>query len=474
MLGTVIGFPPIVSITKTPNPEKEKYEKIWKFDGYRAVAPGEQLANLFLHQVRPKPGTQIIDFGAGSGRGSLMLALLGRCPITMLDFASNCLDEDVQKALVTQSEVLRFYEHDLMDPVPMDLIAPLGYCTDVMEHIPTDKVQRVLSNIMSGAQRVFFGISLVDDVCGEWIGETLHLTVKPVSWWLEQFRELGATVLYSAEQKDYAVFYVTKWTKAEDIIANGSVNTDEETILSQIIANTTKYGHRQVHPHERQDTEILLLSGGPSLADFEDEIREKAAAGAKIITVNGVYNWCLEKGIRPSAQIIVDARDHNVRFVQPVIPDCVYLLASQCHPSLFEVVPEDKVWLWHGASFDNADVFYSEYYKGGGYFPIPGGSTVMLRAFPLLRMLGFYKFQVYGFDSCMRGDDNHAYPQPENFGEGWAPISEGDKVFRCTSWMLSQAHEFMDLMRMMGEDIDMEVHGDGLISHIIKRIASET
>jgi hypothetical protein len=39
----------------------------------------------------------------------------------------------------------------------------------------------------------------------------------------------------------------------------------------------------------------------------------------------------------------------------------------------------------------------------------------VLRAFPLLRMLGYTQFHVFGFDSCVQEDGtHHAYPQPEN------------------------------------------------------------
>ena len=45
-----------------------------------------------------------------------------------------------------------------------------------------------------------------------------------------------------------------------------------------------------------------------------------------------------------------------------------------------------------------------------------GGSTVTLRAIHLFRMLGFSKFEVYGFDSCIIGQ-HHAYEQKENDDE---------------------------------------------------------
>jgi hypothetical protein len=91
----------------------------------------------------------------------------------------------------------------------------------------------------------------------------------------------------------------------------------------------------------------------------------------------------------------------------------------------------------------------------------------MLRAIPLLRMLGFKRFHLYGFDSCLT-DEHHAYAQPENDSEHVVSATVGGRVFRCHVWMLSQAQEFIDLVKFMGDEIDLQVHGDGLISHIIE------
>ncbi len=61
---------------------------------YRVVAPGEHLAQQFLAQARPRKGASVIDFGCGTGRGALMLAVLGGLNVTMVDFARNCLDDE--------------------------------------------------------------------------------------------------------------------------------------------------------------------------------------------------------------------------------------------------------------------------------------------------------------------------------------------------------------------------------------------
>jgi hypothetical protein len=217
----------------------------------------------------------------------------------------------------------------------------------------------------------------------------------------------------------------------------------------------------------------MILAGGPSMNEFADQIKLNRKLGMPLVTVNGAYNWCLERNISPSVQIVLDAREFNKRFVQPAIPGCKYLLASQCHPETVKSVPADQVWLWHSGSseavksaLDQYDVAHG---KGREWYPVYGGMTVMLRAFPLLLMLGYSRFHVYGFDSCLMGDAHHGYSQPENDSKNVVSVECGGRTFYCHPWMLTQAHEYQEMVKLMlGETCEMEVYGDGLIAHIIK------
>jgi hypothetical protein len=209
---------------------------------------------------------------------------------------------------------------------------------------------------------------------------------------------------------------------------------------------------------------------------FVDEIKERRALGAKLITLNGAYNWCLERGLVPSAQIIVDAREFNQRFVEPVVDDCRYFIASQCHPRVFEHLPKDRTYIWHASATDIKDLLDEQYET---WFSVPGGSSVLLRAIPLLRTLGYHMFHLYGCDSCVMWspDDleqrHHAYPQPENDPGVALPTTLPDgKIFYAHPWMISQCHEMMELIGKMGDLFDLEIHGDGLLKHMLEVGAS--
>jgi hypothetical protein len=53
------------------------------------------------------------------------------------------------------------------------------------------------------------------------------------------------------------------------------------------------------------------------------------------------------------------------------------------------------------------------------------------------------------------------------------PLSvQGDRIFYCHPWMIAQAQEMMDLIRVLGEEIELAVHGDGLLAHIFTTSAA--
>lgn len=175
--------------------ERDKYERMWAIDGYRELAPGELCAEEFLALAKPH-GATVIDFGCGTGRGALKIHEAGS-PVIAMDFSENCLD--------AAAKVLPFIRHDLTEPV--GLWAPYGYCTDVMEHIPTADVERVLENVLAAADTVYFQIATVEDAFGQVIGETLHLTVRPHAWW-KSLLASRARVIWEAEEPYASRFLV--------------------------------------------------------------------------------------------------------------------------------------------------------------------------------------------------------------------------------------------------------------------------
>ena len=245
-----------------------------------------------------------------------------------------------------------------------------------------------------------------------------------------------------------------------------SINESPENIRKNIEDNI-KLGLPQVIPYETQEGKVVgLVLGGPTLEDTFPDLLQKHKDGMPVVTVNGTYKYCMDRGIRPAGFVMLDSRDFNHRFIHETHPDCKYFICSQCHPYVFHKLKDNKVWIWHCAGQDEYESLLKEQY-GNEVYPIMGGSTVALRAVHLLRMLGFPKFEVYGFDSCTIGN-HHAYEQKENDKEQHIDVVVGEKEFKCTAANYHQAKEFVQMIAGTGEYYDLAVHGDGLISYIIK------
>lgn len=178
--------------------EQEKYRQMWERGEYRAFSPGEKAVPQFLDLVDVR-GRGVIDFGCGTGRAGVALSFAGAA-VVLIDFADNCRDAAACS--------LPFEKHDLTRP--LHRMAEYGYCTDVMEHIPTEDVSLVIDNIMRCAPTVFFQISTVPDSMGALIGQSLHLTVRPHAWWRDLFERHGYRIAWEEILPHCSAFLVSK------------------------------------------------------------------------------------------------------------------------------------------------------------------------------------------------------------------------------------------------------------------------
>lgn len=248
------------------------------------------------------------------------------------------------------------------------------------------------------------------------------------------------------------------------------LNTPKEQIIENVKTNICR-PLPQVQPHDIQESVIGIVCGGPSLNNTFEDLKEKHKAGMSVVSTNATHDWLMERGIRASAHVQLDARPFNARFVKNWHEKTKYLIASQSDPSVFDTLAGANTWMWHCIGVEGEKAVLDKHYLGN-YFTIPGGSTVGLRAIALMRMLGFKRMEMYGLDSCYMGDEHHAYEQKENDTKQMAEVEIHGKVFKCSSWMHSQATEFCEFIKNFGNQFELIVHGDGLIAHILKTGAS--
>jgi len=249
----------------------------------------------------------------------------------------------------------------------------------------------------------------------------------------------------------------------------GKVNIENAHIYASIRKNIRRQLPQIGMDPRKNPQKAMMICGGPSTTDYLDEIKRRKRQGWKIVTLNNAHNWAREQGFKVGAQIMLDARPYNVRFVAEPIDGCRYLIASQCDPSIFEALKDHEVFLWHAAGEEEQKILDPYYQKR--YIPIQGGTTVGSRALWLLYTLGFRKIAIYGMDSCIRNKkQHHAYKQPENDAEIVHKLRIGRRIFWAHPWMTVQCDELLQMLPMLPNDLLLQWKGDGLIPHVMGEI----
>jgi SAM-dependent methyltransferase len=124
-----------------------------------------------------------------------------------------------------------------------------------------------------------------------------------------------------------------------------------------------------------------------------------------------------------------------------------------------------RVTLWHLAVDEEMDRFFPEARrKAGGYALVGGGAAVGNSALCLAYVMGFRRFELYGYDSSHRGEESHAYEQPMNRFIPVVDVEWGGQNYRASVAMKAQAEKFqITAQALKREGCTIHVHGDGLL-----------
>lgn len=204
-----------------------------------------------------------------------------------------------------------------------------------------------------------------------------------------------------------------------------------------------------------------IIAGAPSIKDKIEEIR-----GLDIMTFscNGTHDYLVEQGIAPDFFVMLDGRPCN-DFAKAPQDDCVYFLASQCHPKVFDRFNEHKVVVWHTEhewlpkkviERCNRDHF--------GYVSAKG--SVGLTAIGLAYTLGFTEFHLYGFDSSF-DESQHPYQQPQNSHDEIIEHEVNGKIFKSTPTLSAQVWNFINTEKLLTElGCSIVMRSEGLIKEV--------
>lgn len=207
------------------------------------------------------------------------------------------------------------------------------------------------------------------------------------------------------------------------------------------------------------DGHLVIVGSGPSLPQFVEEIRSEREKGRPICAIKGAHDFLIDHGIEPDLFLTVETQDRRHQLKHKT-QDTVYLLASRTHPAMFDHLADSRVVLWH--SWANGEVFP----EMKGKQVIGGGTTSGLRAVTVGYILGFRKFVLYGFDSCLDEKKKKRFDSGEMKDEQIVDRWVAGRRYLCNHAMALQADEFQELYGVL-QGITLDVKGDGLLAAIV-------
>jgi 2-polyprenyl-3-methyl-5-hydroxy-6-metoxy-1,4-benzoquinol methylase len=157
--------------------ERKKYELVWQDDRYRQVCHGSRLWSEHP-ECFPSGFRTAIDIGCGLG---LMVKTWNDLGIDAwgIDIAGNSLCPEVRKLYGYKVAISPLWQMAWQDSLHFDV----GLCADVLEHIPEDRLSECLRRIANWCDHV---VLKIDHEPCKFLGEDLHLILRPVEWWLDQ------------------------------------------------------------------------------------------------------------------------------------------------------------------------------------------------------------------------------------------------------------------------------------------------
>lgn len=199
----------------------------------------------------------------------------------------------------------------------------------------------------------------------------------------------------------------------------------------------------EIEPHGRT---LAIVGGGPSIANQIDELRDYS----DIWAINGACGWLRDQGI-DSTLLTLDPCD----FLAPRVAGAKKaLLASRCHPAVFEALSDCDITLF--------DVMQDTVDGVGGIWA--SVSTACL-VFHLATVLGFRKTVFYGCESSYT-DSTHAYMDEDELQQFKFVVACGGAEYLTAPDLYCQAMQMAPFFKRAVNDSFSERSG-GLLRALV-------
>ena len=390
-------------------------------------------------------------------------------------------------------------------------------CTDVLEHSETsnEAVGNVWTLFSHARAFVFASISCREAIKTLPDGRNAHTCIETPEFWRGSFAGMeSSTVQTGLPQIHWKI--VCNDGEKEYVYANDGLEqtltaakqalqvktkncVPHEQIVQQVQLNQN-LGLNWVEECKPHANQAVLVSAGPSWKAHIPEIKARFEGGDHIYCVKHSHDGLIAERIVPKGCFLLDPRDHVKDFVENPHPDIRYICASMCHPTTIRQLMEHdaRIYLYHALVGAGEDKIAT---KG---MLVPGGSCSATRGMVVLRLMGYRKMALYGYDSCFYDVDLDqkadeagllaevtvkAFAQNGFTWEGWdnlmasvqgareqakkfIKVETNGKEFVTTAELVAASQDFETLSKQM-PDVTFEVHGDGMVPAVFEMMQAK-
>lgn len=246
----------------------------------------------------------------------------------------------------------------------------------------------------------------------------------------------------------------------------GAVPNDQRgEQMAKALKKAKENGWKQMQRKSMGEGMMSIACFGPSLKYTYQHLKRP------ILSVSGAHDFLIARGIVPDYHMDCDPREHKAEFTKNPHKDVTYLMATVCHPKVWENLKGQKVELWHLHNGPETSAWVSKNDPGANM--IGGGSTAGMRALEIGSMLGYRRYEIHGMDCSFEGGSGeirHAGPhvgKKQNVVEVFVDGS----VFKSSPQMIEASKEMITFIQ--NYDAECTFYGEGLqqsmVGHFTKK-----
>ncbi len=204
--------------------------------------------------------------------------------------------------------------------------------------------------------------------------------------------------------------------------------------------------------------DIAIVAGGPTL----NETYKEVSKFKDVMTCGSAHDHAIRLGIKPTYHVECDPAIHqNQNYKEKSPCNTKYLVSSRCSKSMFRLLRDRDVYLWHMWEADLGKPVY----RGEPAFIC--GATCALSAIPIALTMQWKHLHFFGFDSSFEDrEKHHAYEQPET--AQMLTVKVGDAVngreFLTTATWVGQVQQFEDMRNHW--PFEATIYGDSLTAEM--------